>query len=127
MESWPSSQPRIGGFPEDLTAETGGPIIYNYSQLEGFAIQNLQYVFYYGVVSGFHEHVHLLLYNNVRWTDQDLTALAGAPEALFGPMVAFTTTPNNQIHVYYMDGNRDIHQLFFNCQKWGDEDLTKET
>ncbi len=119
----------IGGFPiwvdEDLTAETGGASDYFYAQLAGFAIQNFQYVFYYGNDT----HIHQLLYNNVKWANQDLTSLAGGPSASSGgSMVAFTTTPNNQIHVYYRaDPDGDLHQLFFNGQRWSDENLTKET
>ena len=117
----------IGGFPiwvdEDLTTETGGASDYFYAQLAGFAIQNFQYVFYYGNDG----HIHELLYNNVRWTTQDLTVLSHGPSVIAGSMVAFTTTPNNQIHVYYDAASGDLHQLFFSGQKWSDEDLTTET
>jgi hypothetical protein len=118
----------IGGFPiwvdEDLTTETGSAGSSNLSPLAGFAVQNWQYVFYYGNDT----HIHQLLYNNVRWTDQDLTSLAGGPFLTSGgAMVAFTTTPNSQIHVYYEPHDGDIHQLFFNGQRWSDEDLTQET
>ena len=50
------------------------------------------------------QHVHQLLYNNYNWTDQ---SLAGSPVLDIEPYpignAAFTTTPNNQVHVYYVD------------------------
>ena len=43
-------------------------------------------------------------------------------------MAAFTTTPNNQIHVYYQGSNyHEVRQLFFNGTSWSDEDLSAET
>lgn len=106
----------------DLTGLTGGPTASAYG-ISGFALGNLQYVFYVGTDN----HVHELYYNNANWTDNDITALAGANLASFGAMLAFVTTPNNQLHVYYQDQNLDLHQLYFNGTSWSDADLTSIT
>ena len=104
----------------DLTSFTGAPTASPYG-ITGFAIGNLQYVFYEGSDS----HVHELNYNNVNWTDYDVTALANGTLAGAGPILAFATKPNNQFHVYYQDSNSlDLHQLYFNGTAWSDSDLT---
>jgi hypothetical protein len=108
---------------DDLTALTGGPGIFP-DAISGFAIGNLQYVFYMGLDN----HIHELNYNNVNWTDTDLTAVAGGPEAAGDYVVAFPTKPNNQFHVYYDDSNAaDLHQLYFDGTSWVDDDLTTYT
>jgi hypothetical protein len=107
---------------QDLTADTGGPTASPYG-ITGFAIGNLQHVFY----EGSDNHVHQLYYNNADWTDQDLTALAGGPNAAQGPILAFATNPNHQFHVYYQQSNNDLDQLYFNGTSWSDTDLTSWT
>jgi len=104
----------------DLTGFTGGPTASAYG-ISGFAIGNLQYVFYQGSDS----HVHEINYNNADWTDYDLTALGGGTLAAGGPVLAFATKPNNEPHVYYQaSSNLDLHQLYFNGRSWSDADLT---
>jgi len=105
---------------EDLTVFTGGPTAYPYG-ITGFAIGNLQYVFYVGTDL----HVHELNYNNSSWSDQDLTLTVGGNQASPAPLVAFATKPNNQLHVYYQDV-RSLHeyQLYFNGASWTYQDLT---
>jgi hypothetical protein len=112
---------------EDLTSETHAPSTDPYSYVKGLSVQNFQYVFYADV----HDHIHQLLYNNSNWSDSDITALGGG--ALSTPsccLFAMTTTPNNQVHVYYGattsygGPNLDLHQLFFNGSRWSDLDLT---
>jgi hypothetical protein len=77
----------------------------------------------------FADHIHHLWYNNSNWQDIDLTALTnGGIAKSFGAITAFRTTPNNQLHVYYVDQNSDhVHQLYFNNTKWSDDDLTAFT
>jgi hypothetical protein len=104
----------------DLTASTGGPQAYAYG-VSGFAIGNLQYVFYVSVDN----HVHELNYNNANWSDTDLTGVVGGNTASAGPLVAFATKPNNQFHVYYQDLNTlNEYQLYFNGTSWSYQDLT---
>jgi hypothetical protein len=77
----------------------------------------------------FADHIHHLWYNNSNCQDKDLTALTnGGIATSFGAIAAFRTTPNNQLHVYYVDKNSDhVHQLYFNNTKWSDDDLTAFT
>jgi hypothetical protein len=110
---------------EDLTLETGGDPVAYPTDLAAFSIDNLQYVF---LRNGYNDDVHMLFYNNSTWTDQDISVAAGSPGAcLSGVIVAFTTTPNNQFHVYYQGGNFEVRQLFFNGTNWSDENLSAET
>ncbi len=108
---------------EDLTKEGKGPLAGD-TGVAGFSIGNTQYVFY-GSKNG---KIHLLLYNNVKWTDENLTSKGhGSNWNGFQSIVAFLTAPNNQIHVYYAAADSsDIHQLFFNGKTWSDSDLTLE-
>lgn len=80
-------------------------------------------------VPAYAEHVHHLYYNNVQWQDEDLTTLTGG--AIAGPSTAISaiyTTPNDQLHVYYVDDVvNHVHQLFFNGTNWSDTDLTTWT
>ena len=115
---------------EDLTQETGAEPAYLATTLSGFSEGNLQYVFYGTIDSD----IHMLFYDNFNWTDQDISAAAGHT-GLWNynlSILAFATTPNNQIHVYYEATNfqqdtPSVHQLFFNGTNWSDEDLTAET
>ena len=73
----------------------------------------------------FGQQVHQLSFNGSSWMDQNLNNSAAAD---FYGLAAFTTTPNEQMHVYYL-GFGDyptlhVHQLFFNGVSWSDEDLT---
>jgi len=62
--------------------------------------------------------------NNQGWKSNDLTKLSFGPTAdAFNGLTGFATTPNNQLHVYYVSGNH-VNQLFFNGQNWANEDLT---
>jgi hypothetical protein len=75
------------------------------------------------------DHVHELYYNNANWIDTDLTALTGGAIATsFGAITAFYTTPNQQLHVYYVDMKaQHVHQLYYNNTSWSDADLTSAT
>jgi hypothetical protein len=129
------SQMRSFGLPrwvdEDLTQETGAPYIDTTTSLSGFSEGNFQYLFYGRITDG---DIYMLFYDNSKWTYQDISAAAGYT-GMANPsdtVVAFTTTPNNQIHVYYLVWNyqedtTSVHQLFFNGTSWSDEDLTAET
>jgi hypothetical protein len=107
---------------EHLTAETHAPLAGG-ERVTGFSQGNFQYVFY----GDTNNHIHQLLFNNSNWSDSDITSAGGAP--LWGDVAlsAITTTPNNQVHVYYGSDNGDIHQLFFNGSSWSDGDLTVAT
>jgi hypothetical protein len=128
------SQIRFSGLPlwvdEDLTQETGAEPAYAATMLSGFSEGNYQYLFY----GDDDNDIHMLFYDNSKWTQQDISAAAGATGLWIEDLavIAFTTTPNNQIHVYYwandfQDQASAVHQLFFNGTSWTDEDLTAET
>jgi len=75
----------------------------------------------YGVTDD--DHVHQFTYDK-SWTDVDLTASIGAPDAPGGGAVALaTTSPNTQFHFYYQPST-EIEQLYFNGTSWFPEDLT---
>jgi hypothetical protein len=96
---------------------------YGAAQVAGFSVGNYQYVYYLGGQTG---HVHQLLYNNINWSDVDLTALTGGPNAQPYPLVAFTTSPT--LHIYYTDWNLHIRQLHSDDgTTWQDQDLTSIT
>jgi hypothetical protein len=61
-----------------------------------------------------------------KWSGSDLTKKTKGP--LANPangMVGFATTPNNQLHVFYLSGNH-VNQLFLPtpATKWSNQDLT---
>jgi len=129
------SQIRFFGVPrwvdEDLTQETGADPIDSNTALSGFSEGNFQYLYYCRISDG---DIHMLFYDNSKWTQQDISAAAGYTGMAdpWEAVVAFTTTPNNQIHVYYLvynvqEDTTSVHQLFFNGTSWSDEDLTAET
>lgn len=115
---------------EDLTQETGGDFIGTNTTLSGFSEGNLQYLFYCGNQN---DDIQMLFYDNSKWTHQDISVAAGYTGVAFcqEAVVAFTTAPNNQIHVYYLaypyGAGTSVHQLFFNGDNWTDENLTAET
>lgn len=75
----------------------------------------------------FADHLHHLWYNNSTWQDQDLTVLTGGAISYGSGVAAFYTTPNQQLHVYYMDTGGYVHQLYYNNTSWSDENLTLAT
>lgn len=64
----------------------------------------------------------------VDWYDNDLSKIAGAP-AVFGRLVAFSMTQNNQQHVLYVGNDFSVYDLFFPNSKntWGVQNLTSLT
>ena len=67
--------------------------------------------------------------NNKKWKSTDLSIKTKTSGGNAGnQIVAFATTPNNQIHVYYETGN-DVCQLFLPTPstKWSNQDLTELT
>jgi hypothetical protein len=80
---------------------------------------------------GFSQSVHQLYYDNSSWTDADLTALAEGVTPNPLSVTAFYTTPNDQLHVYYVaQATSHIHQLYQITDPtitWLDQDLTQAT
>jgi hypothetical protein len=111
---------------EDLTAETGGPQPQGRS-LTGFSLANFQYVYYVA----FGGDVHQLFYNNAKWADEDLTALAKtvpSPEYPTGAVSAMLVPGTKKLRVYYIGTNNHLIQLAStNNKTWTGSDLTKKT
>ena len=64
--------------------------------------------------------------DNIVWGSQDLTADSGGPAANpANGMVAFATTPNNEMHVFYLS-KKHVNQLFLptGTGTWNNTDLT---
>jgi hypothetical protein len=74
-------------------------------------------------------HLHEMYYNNASWVDTDLTSVTGGGSPpYYGALTAFITTPNKQIHVYYVDYNsQHVHQTYYNNTSWSDSDLSAMT
>jgi hypothetical protein len=70
------------------------------------------------------QQVHQLFYNNSGWADANL---AGSLTSANTGVGAFTTTPNNSQHVFYISNTGDIHQLYNVGGGWTDQDLTAQT
>ena len=109
-----------GWTDEDLTAETGAVPSESNSSISGFSAKNWQYVFYVGT----DHHVHMLLFTD-HWFDTDLTR-TGNGGACRATLVAFVTSPNNDLHVYYTEIEGDVEQLYNGGSGWKIEDLTEE-
>jgi hypothetical protein len=83
-------------------------------------------------MASFGQNVHQLSYNNSSWADTNLTAVAGGAGAQFIGVTAFSTSPNNDLHVFYIaSSDSHIHQLtykadLFGLWVWADEDVTVE-
>jgi len=79
---------------------------------------------------GTNNHViQLASTNNRKWTGADLTKKTKGPLAdSSNGAIAFATTPNNQIHVFYIAGSH-VNQLFLPTPSttWQNEDLTALT
>src|ERR1700733_10400958 len=107
---------------ENLTAETHGPAANDGSNVVGLSVGNLQYVFYVG--DDF--EIHQLLYNNSVWTDTNLN-FWGIPQSDGVEVAAFVTTPNNALHVYYVEPGPRVIQAYNVGNGWQFQDLTGVT
>jgi hypothetical protein len=66
--------------------------------------------------------VHELAYNNSEWVDTDLSYVTNTEGiATGGGTAAFYTTPNDQRHIFYVDSDQFLHQLYYNGSSWADQ------
>ena len=78
-------------------------------------------------------HVHELYRSPdpaAQWTDNDLTVLAGAPEASYGSVLDAYSQSDGSQHVNFIDGNGHVHELYRSpdpAAQWTDNDLTALT
>ena len=103
---------------QDLTALTGGAISYGAGVAAFYTTPNQQLHVYYADKSGY---IHQLFYNNTNWSDQNLTALTGAPLALVGGLSGFAI--GNSQYVFYVSQDQHVHELSY-VNEWTDSDLT---
>lgn len=69
------------------------------------------------------QHVHQLSYTGA-WADTNPVGATTDPKT---GVAAFLTTPNDQVHTFYLASDDSVHQLFYNGVSWSDENLTSET
>jgi hypothetical protein len=110
---------------EDLTALTATPSVAPGSGVAALVVPGSKKLRVYLIASNNHI-LQLASTNNKKWTSSDLTKKTKGPLAdAANAIVGFATTPNNQLHVYYVSGNH-VNQLFLPtpATKWQNEDLT---
>jgi Fungal fucose-specific lectin len=109
---------------QDLTSLTGGTLTTYLSA--GINNGNLQYVYF---VDG-SNHLHQLYYNNLKWSDTDLTLSTNTPPLETGSVAAFAIARTKKIRVYLTNANTG-HIMQFSSNnsgiKWTSVDLTKRT
>jgi hypothetical protein len=66
-----------------------------------FVLPGTQQMLLYGLKVGNEHILQLASPNNGKWTVTDLTQASSAPPAAGLNLVAYVTTPNNQVHVYF--------------------------
>jgi hypothetical protein len=94
--------------------------------MAGFNIANLQYVYFVATTG----HVHQLFYNNITWTEKDLTALSGSEVAASGSGVAAFAISGgtDQFEVFFIGIDKHMVELSStNNQTWTFADLTDLT
>jgi hypothetical protein len=109
---------------QDLTSMTGGTLTTYLSA--GTNNGNLQYVYFVDGLS----HLHQLYYNNLKWSDADLTQLTNTPPLETANVAAFAIARTKKIRVYLTNANNG-HIMQFSSNnsgiKWTSVDLTKRT
>jgi hypothetical protein len=108
----------------DLTSITGGTLAINLSA--GINNGNLQFVYSLDGSS----HLHQLYYNNLNWSDTDLTVLTKTAPLETDSVAAFVIPRTKKIRVYLTSSsNGHLFQIASNNNgvKWVSTDLTKRT
>jgi hypothetical protein len=112
---------------QDLTQLAGGSeAALGSANMGGFHIDNLQYVYYLDL----NAHIHQLYYNNLNWSDEDLTSLTKTSGAAGRDgIIAFAIPGTKKMRIYYLNGvNNHVVQLSStNNRKWTSADLTKRS
>jgi len=112
-------------FRNDLTLSAGAPNAASNASLAAAAntFANTMEVDYIGT----DQHVHQLWYNGF-WHTQDLSAIAGAPNAAAGSLLTTAADSiGNTMDVEYIGTDRHVHQLWYNGGFWRHTDLTATT
>jgi hypothetical protein len=112
---------------QDLTVITGGASVAGSGSdgMAGFNIAIFDYL-YFADVNG---HIHQFLYNNVRWSDEDLTVLTKTQPSAARNVAALVVPGTKKLRVYFQAGPNDhIFQLAStNNVEWSSSDLTKKS
>lgn len=112
---------------QDLTQLTGGSeAALGTANMGGFHIDNLQYVYYLDL----NAHIHQLYYNNLNWSDEDLTSLTKTSGgAGRDGIVALAIPGTKKMRIYYLNGVNDhlVQLSSTNNRKWTSTDLTKRS
>jgi hypothetical protein len=104
----------------DLTGATGGPTVFNGSQLTGFFDGQRQHVFY---VSSGDEHIRELYYDGI-WNGNDLTGDTNTPTPYLTSLTSLFD--GHSEHVFYVSQDGHVRELFYNGI-WNGNDLTGDT
>jgi hypothetical protein len=70
------------------------------------------------------QHVEQIFFQGNRWNVNDLTTIAGAPNAITQTALATYVLPNSVQAVVYIDRTQHIDQIFFQASQWLINDLT---
>jgi hypothetical protein len=109
-------------FDTDLTALTNGPDASRAPMIAFYTTPNDQFHVYYSDTNP--GDVHQLYFNGSGWSDQDLSAIYGAPPDV-GGMAGFSI--GNLQYVFYVDANNHVQELNYNNDTWVVTDLTAQT
>src|SRR6516225_5155238 len=113
---------------EDLTSLADGIVPEVSRALNGYwGTDNSQHVNYIGSGTHIHELCRASGASPTDWTDNDLTAMAGAvPPHSNTALVSYWGSDSSQ-HVFFIGTDGDIHELFIvpGGPGWGQHDLTK--
>ena len=105
---------------QDLTNVTGGTVASG-SPMAGFNIGNEQYLYFIDT----HNHLHQFLYNNVQWSDEDLSALTKTSAFSRSGVTALVLPGTKQLRAYVLSAKGHILQLAStNNMTWTSSDLT---
>jgi hypothetical protein len=104
---------------QDLTAMTGGATSYGAGVAAFYTTPNQELHVYYADTNGY---IHQLYYKGTTWSDQNLTALTGAPLALVGGLSGFAI--GNLQYLFYVTVDQHVHELNYNNVNWTDTDVT---
>ena len=120
-----------GWHHNDLTERTGAPVLSAQSRANGptgyiFAAEGTQHVVFVGEESGDAGHIHELWWNNDGWHHHDLTEAASAPLAMAVTPGAYVFDWLGTQHVHYVDKQGNIHELWWEKERWHHRNLTKD-
>ena len=107
---------------QDLTAAAGATNVSAQKvSLTGFSLNGADHIIY---LAG-NQHVNHAWWNGSSWSNEDLNALA-QPSAVADPGTALSsyTDNNGMVHVYYLDVNEHVCQLWWSGQAWVNQDWT---